>query len=152
MLGQTLRYLTLPSPWAFLPVCYYKHDCKNITLKLYQFTLGQQQLLSWGTDTTPLLGPLHLYLTCIHNVLVFFLKDARRPLQIAQASVIQNLALGLPWWLSGEESTCQCRAQSLAQEDPTRCGGSKPGSTTTEPMLHDWRSHCSEEPSAETRE
>ena len=35
---------------------------------------------------------------------------------------------GLPWWLSGKESTCQCRkmqVQSLAQEDPTVRGVTK---------------------------
>lgn len=31
---------------------------------------------------------------------------------------------GLPWWLSGNESACQCRRpwfRSLIREDPTRC-------------------------------
>ena len=36
--------------------------------------------------------------------------------------------LGLPWWLNGKESTCQCRrrVRSLMQEDPTCCGPTKP--------------------------
>ena len=35
---------------------------------------------------------------------------------------------GLLWWLSGNESTCQCRTQvwSLIQEDPTCHGATKP--------------------------
>ena len=35
---------------------------------------------------------------------------------------------GLPWWLSGKESTWQCSRHgwSLVQEDPTCCGATKP--------------------------
>ena len=36
---------------------------------------------------------------------------------------------GCPWWLSGEEYACQCRGtrvHSLAQEDPTWRGATKP--------------------------
>ena len=38
---------------------------------------------------------------------------------------------GLPWWLSGEEFTCQCRKtqiRSLIQEDSTSCGATEPTS------------------------
>ena len=35
--------------------------------------------------------------------------------------------LGLPWWLSGEESTCQCRIHwSLIRENLTSLGATKP--------------------------
>ena len=38
-----------------------------------------------------------------------------------------NLEEGLPWWLSGRESACQCMKQvwSLTWEDPTCCGATK---------------------------
>ena len=43
---------------------------------------------------------------------------------------------GLPWWLSGKESTCQCRGHEF---DPRFRGGShmqlSPCATTIEPML-----------------
>ena len=37
--------------------------------------------------------------------------------------------MGLPWWLSGKESACQCRGrrvQSLVREDPTYSQTAKP--------------------------
>ena len=46
--------------------------------------------------------------------------------------------LGLPWWLSGKEYACQCRAipvWSLIWEDSTCCRAAKPISTTIEPAL-----------------
>ena len=36
-------------------------------------------------------------------------------------SYIKIMGVGLPWWLSGKESACQCR-RSLIWEDPTCCG------------------------------
>ena len=43
----------------------------------------------------------------------------------------QNLLHGLPWWLSGKESTCKCRRNgfdpwSLIQENPTCLRATKP--------------------------
>ena len=42
---------------------------------------------------------------------------------------VKNFKVELSWWLSGKDSTCQCRRQvrSLAGEDSTCCGESKPG-------------------------
>ena len=52
-----------------------------------------------------------------------------------------KIGLGLPWWLSGKASTCQCRrhgfSQSLIWEDSTCRGTARPGTTATEPVL--WR-------------
>ena len=45
---------------------------------------------------------------------------------------------GLPWWLNGKESTCQCRklqVQSLAQEGPTVRGVTKLMSHNHWPVL-----------------
>ena len=45
---------------------------------------------------------------------------------------------GLPWWLDGKESTCQCRklqVQSLAQEGPTVRGVTKLMSHNHWPVL-----------------
>ena len=42
---------------------------------------------------------------------------------------VQNaFILGLPWWLSGKESACQCRKHEFVPiwEDPTRHGPTKP--------------------------
>ena len=43
-------------------------------------------------------------------------------------SDFKTLILGFPWWLSGKESTCQCRKlfRSLVQEVPTHLGATKP--------------------------
>ena len=52
---------------------------------------------------------------------------------------------GLPWWLSGKESTCQCRTlvQSLIWEDPTCWGAAKLvhhnyRACALEPMSHNY--------------
>ena len=52
---------------------------------------------------------------------------------------------GLPWWLSGKESTCQCRRRvwSLVWEDPTCCKTTK---TTHEPICYKCWSSCAPEP------
>jgi len=57
--------------------------------------------------------------------------------------------MGLPWWLSGKESACQCRRCGF---DP--CSGKiphaleqlSPRTTTAEPVLHNKRSRCDEKP------
>ena len=54
------------------------------------------------------------------------------------AKRISRIFMGLPWWLSGEESTCQCRRHRFdpwsgkiphAKQQPNSC------TTTSEPML-----------------
>ena len=48
--------------------------------------------------------------------------------------------LGLPWWLSGKESTCQCRRCGFDQEDPFLKETETHSSTLT------WRIPWTEEP------
>ena len=40
--------------------------------------------------------------------------------------LITNELEGLHWWLSGKESTCPCRRQSLIREDPPHRGAAEP--------------------------
>ena len=47
-------------------------------------------------------------------------------------------SLGLPWWLSGEESACHCRKHRInpwSRKIPTCGRATKPMTTTTEHVL-----------------
>ena len=68
---------------------------------------------------------------------------------------------GLPWWLSGKESTCtmqETQVWSPFWEDLTCCGATKPGncnhwsSRVLEPVLRNKRSTCNKKPAHCTRE
>ena len=51
---------------------------------------------------------------------------------------IQILPLGIPWWLSGKESACQCRTQGFdaqSRKIPHAAEQLSPRTTTTEPAL-----------------
>lgn len=50
---------------------------------------------------------------------------------------IKKQARGLPWWLSGKESSCQCRVHrfALIWEDPTSRRATKPVHYNYEPVL-----------------
>ena len=60
----------------------------------------------------------------------------------------------LPWWLSGKESTCQCRGywfNSWSKKIPHAMGQLSLCATTTgavclEPVLSNERNHCDEKP------
>ena len=57
----------------------------------------------------------------------------------------QKSVPGLPWWLSGKESSCQCwrhRFDPQSGKIPPAVEQLSPGATTTEPVLHNKRSHC----------
>ena len=69
--------------------------------------------------------------------------------------------VGLPWWHSGWESTCQCRGHRfdpcLVQEDPTCHGATKPvrhncWACALEPTCHNYWSPCTWSPCSATRE
>ena len=51
--------------------------------------------------------------------------------------------LGLPWWLSGESSACQCRRCGFGKIPHTEEQLSQ--RTTTDPVLHNKRRHRNEE-------
>ena len=61
---------------------------------------------------------------------------------------LKSSTSGLSWWLSGQESTCQCRrqVQTLVWEDPTCHGAVKPashnyGACALEPGTRNCRAH-----------
>ena len=45
---------------------------------------------------------------------------------------------GLPWWLSGKESTCQCRRHGSQIPYPNAVERLSPCATTIEPVLWSW--------------
>ena len=56
---------------------------------------------------------------------------------------------GLPWWLGGEESACQCRRWRLdpwVRKIPHAVGQRSPRTTSMEPVLGNKRSHNNENP------
>ena len=57
-----------------------------------------------------------------HKITIWFIYSTSR----YKLKIIKRRGAGLPWWLSGKESICQSRVQSLIWEDPT-C----PGATTS---------------------
>ena len=54
---------------------------------------------------------------------------------IAPAICHQNCLLGLSWWLSGKESTCQCRFDPWSEKIPHAMEQLSPCATTLEPVL-----------------
>ena len=64
-----------------------------------------------------------------------------------ETKVHKRNLIGLPWWLSDEESACHCRrqVQSMVQEDPTYLGAAKPGNQNYWSLCA-W-SRCSAKPS-----
>ena len=79
---------------------------------------------------------------------------------------IRNIQ-GLPWWRSGQESTCQCRGHGFepwsgkiphAVEQLSPCATTtepalwSPRATTTEPACHNYWRPCAKSPCSATRQ
>ena len=59
-------------------------------------------------------------------------------LQKVDGSLDVRIILGLPWWLSGKEFTCQCRRHGFdpwSGKIPHAARQLSPGTTVTEPVL-----------------
>ena len=57
-------------------------------------------------------------------------------LRDVQSTTLKKILAGLPWWLSGKESACQCRKCWFHPwSGKTPRGATKPVTTTTEPAL-----------------
>ena len=72
---------------------------------------------------------------------------------VEYCAVIKNNELGLPWWFSSKESTCQCRRHRFdpwSRGDPICCGATKPvhkyWASALEPGSGNYRSPWAREP------
>ena len=55
-------------------------------------------------------------------------KELSKQDHLSSKNILQGWRAGLPWWLSGKESACQCRRPGLdlwSGEDPTCLGATK---------------------------
>ena len=55
-------------------------------------------------------------------------KELSKQDHLSSKNILQGWRAGLPWWLSGKESACQCRRHGLdlwSGEDPTCLGATK---------------------------
>jgi len=74
---------------------------------------------------------MYMYQTSTENVWVSGGRMYARP-------ILKGETAGRPWWLSGKETTCQCRRQEFdpwSGKIPHAAGKLDPYTTATEPVL-----------------
>ena len=90
---------------------------------VYWGTLGTVHGMRYSTDL------FQMYISCLGTI---YCKTIYFPLNIF--NTIKNQLTGLPWWFSGEETTCQCRTHGF---DPwfRKISQLSPCTTTIGPLL-----------------
>ena len=132
----------VPSIGCILQVPFSVQACKgDYTNKSQQIQLKEEPCgspLFWGSSSRFLLYRKQCF--------TFFLLDAPMTFDScpkqrhlgSSKTPIQDILLGLPWWLSGKESACQCRRHGFnpwSGRIPCVMEQLSPRTTTVEPVL-----------------